>query len=83
MTRRISLVATVMAVATWVLMPGMAAAQTGSPPPSVAPQVLAEELPRTGSDPFPLLVVALALLAVGVVLVLGARKRRSADVTPA
>ncbi|MGH9281647.1 MAG: LPXTG cell wall anchor domain-containing protein [Acidimicrobiales bacterium] len=73
------------AVATWVLMPGMASAQTGSPPPPpvVAPQVLAQELPRTGSNVIPMLVVALALVALGIVAVLGARRRRTTDVTPA
>ena len=73
-------------VATWMLLPGMALAQTGSPPPpTVAPTVLAEvqELPRTGTDPLPLLIVALALVALGAVLVLGARRRRTADVTTA
>ncbi|MGH9178346.1 MAG: LPXTG cell wall anchor domain-containing protein [Acidimicrobiales bacterium] len=84
MTRRFSLAVAVMIAATWILIPSLASAQEASPP-AVLPQVLeqAPELPRTGSDPFPLLVVALALVAVGAVLVLGARKRRTADAATA
>ena len=88
MTRRFSLAVAVTAIATWVLFPGLAAAQEASPVavlPQVIeqPQVLAETLPRTGSNVIPMLVVALALVAIGAVLVISARRRNAGDVTPA
>lgn len=87
MSRRFSLAVAITAMATWVLVPGMAAAQ--SPPlvlPTVIerpePQVLAETLPRTGSNLTPMIMIAVALMMLGVVLVMSVRRRRS-DVTPA
>ncbi len=84
MTRRFSLALAVTAIATWVLLPGIASAQQASPVavlPQVIeqPQVLAETLPRTGSGVVPMVVIALALLALGAVLVIGARRRNAGD----
>ncbi|MGQ0521398.1 MAG: LPXTG cell wall anchor domain-containing protein [Actinomycetota bacterium] len=69
-------------------MPGVASAQQASPVavlPQVIeqPQVLAETLPRTGSSVVSMVVIALALLALGAVLVLGARRRNAGDASPA
>lgn len=87
MTRRVSVLAAIMALATSVLVPGMAVAQTGSPPavagvvieqapPAPAPVVAGESLPRTGSELIPMIGIALALLVLGVVLVLSVRRRQ-------
>lgn len=76
-----------MAFATLVLLPGVAMAQAGSPPavaPQVIettpPQVLAEMLPRTGSNLIPMIGIALALVVLGVLLVVSVRRRRTNDV---
>ncbi len=90
MSRRFSLAVAITAIATWVLVPGMAAAQTTASPAAVlptvierpAPQVLAETLPRTGSNLTPMIVMSVALMVLGVFLVMSARRRQS-DVTPA
>ena len=90
MSRRFSLAVAITAIATWVLMPGMAAAQVTASPPAVlptvierpAPQVLAETLPRTGSNLTPMIIMAVALMVLGVFLVMSVRRRQS-DVTPA
>lgn len=84
MTRRFSLALAVTAIATWVLLPGVASAQQASPVavlPQVIerPQVLAETLPRTGSSVVSMVVIALVLLALGAVLVLSARRRNAGD----
>lgn len=93
MSRRFSLAVAITAIATWVLVPGMAAAQTTASPAAVlpavierpaqpAPQVLGETLPRTGSNLTPMIIMAVALLVLGVFLVMSVRRRQS-DVTPA
>ena len=91
MSRRFSLAVAITAIATWVLVPGMAAAQTTTASPAAvlptvierpAPQVLAETLPRTGSNLTPMIVMAAALMVLGVLLVMSARRRQS-DVSPA
>lgn len=86
MISRFSLAVAVTAIATWVLMPGVASAQQASPVavlPQVIeqPQVLAETLPRTGSSLLPLVVVAVALVALGAFLVISARRRNAGDAT--
>lgn len=90
MTRRLTLSIAIMAMAALALFPGVASAQAGSPPvvagivleapaPAVAgapaPAVLGETLPRTGSNVIPLAIGAFALLLVGSVLVVSARRR--------
>lgn len=84
MTRRLTLAIAIMAVAALAMLPGVASAQTGSPPPTVAgivetrtpAQVSGETLPRTGSsNVVPMAIGAIAMLLVGSVLVVGARRR--------
>lgn len=90
MSRRFSLAVAITAIATWVLVPGMAAAQTTASPAAVLPavierpepQVLAETLPRTGSNLTPMIMIAVALMVLGVVLVMSVRRRQS-NVAPA
>ena len=83
MTRRLTLAIAILALAALALMPGVASAQAGSPPPAVAGIVEvapAQELPRTGSsNVIPMAIGAGALLLVGSVLVVGARRRRDDD----
>ena len=83
MTRRFTLAVAIMAMAALALLPGVASAQAGSPPvvagivvEQPAPVVAGTTLPRTGSNVIPMTIAAAALLMVGTVLVVGARRRR-------
>lgn len=84
MTRRLTLAIAILALAALALLPGVASAQAGSPPAVAGtvveqPQVAGETLPRTGSNVIPMAIGAGALLLVGSVLVVGARRRRDDD----
>lgn len=77
-----------MALATLVLLPGAASAQTGSPPAVAgvvverpAPVVLGETLPRTGSDLVAMAIIAGAMVLLGVLLVVSVRRRRTTDIS--
>lgn len=85
MTRRFTVALAILAVAAFALLPGVASAQTGSPPPVVAgtvieapaaPVVSGQTLPRTGGDVIPMAIGALALLFVGGMLVVATRRRQ-------
>ena len=82
MTRRFTVALAILAVAAVALLPGIASAQTGSPPAvagtviEAPPQVAGDTLPRTGSDVIPMAIGAVALLVVGGLLVVATRRRR-------
>jgi LPXTG-motif cell wall-anchored protein len=91
MTRRFTVAVAILAFCAVALLPGIASAQAGSPPPVVAgtvvenpaPVVSGESLPRTGTDVIPMAIGAVALLVVGGMLVIATRRRQGNGVTPA
>lgn len=87
MTRRLTIVLAILAVAAVALLPGVASAQVGSPPAvagivieapaaPAAPAVAGDALPRTGADVIAMAIGAVVLVLVGSALVVSTRRRQ-------